>query len=78
MYSIDDLTVRSIRELVEYNSSIEERYISLVLFLLGETIEEFNVNVLFFNQFSGGVRERVISIEFAVGRIEDFDELSLW
>lgn len=49
IYSIDDLTVRSIRELVEYDSSIEERYIPLILFLLSEMIEEFNINVLLFN-----------------------------
>jgi hypothetical protein len=78
MYSTDDFTVRSIRELVEYDSSIEERYIPLILFLLGEMIEEFNVNVLLFNLFSGGVRERVVLIEFVIGRIEHFDELSLW
>jgi hypothetical protein len=49
MYSIDDFMVRSIRELVEYDSSIEERYITLILFLLSEMIEEFNIDALLFN-----------------------------
>ena len=78
LYFSDDFPMRRIRKLVEYDSSIEERYIPLKLLLLGETIEEFNVNGLRFNQFSSCVRESAVSIEFIAGGVEHFDKLVLW
>lgn len=78
VHSINYLTMRSIGEFVEYDSSIEEGQIPLILFLLRETVEEFDLHLLIFNQFSGRVRERVIMIEFVIGRMEDFHEFGLW